>query len=77
MTIDESTEGKRVLDADGAEVGVVSGIRDGQAYVDPAPGVTGHTSSKIEWDAGDGEYPIPPESIERITDDEVHLDKDY
>lgn len=72
--IDESVEGKRVVNEDGEEIGVVTAVRDGTAYVDPDPGLTEKLTSKLGWaDVDEDDYPLPEGSIERITDDEVHI----
>lgn len=76
-TIDASAEGKKVIDADGEAVGVVSGVRGGVAYVDPDPGIADRVMSTLGWDDVDGDdYPLREGEIERITDDEVHLRRD-
>lgn len=77
VNVDESVEGKRVIDAEGEKVGIVSGVRRGTAYVDTDPGVADRIMSMLGWDDIDeGDYPLSGESIERITDDEVHLRRD-
>jgi hypothetical protein len=74
VAIDGSVEGKRVVNEDGEEIGVVTAVRDGTAYVDPDPGLTEKLTSKLGWaDVDEDDYPLPEGSIERITDDEVHI----
>lgn len=74
VTIDESDEGKTVVTADGEEVGIVSGVRGGRAYVDPDPGLTDKLNAKLGWDdIGDDDYPLNEKVVMRITDDEIHL----
>lgn len=74
LTIDESIEGHRVINARGDKVGVVTGVRGGTAYVDPDPGLTDKVMSMLGWDDIDeDDYPLREDSIERITDREVHL----
>lgn len=71
---DGSVEGKRVVDGEGHEIGLVIIVRDGTVYVEPDPGMTEKLASKLEWWAVHGDaYPLPDGSIERITDEEVHV----
>lgn len=74
VDIDDSLEGNRVVDADGEDIGIVSGVRSGTVYVDPNPGLAEALMSKLGWeDIDEDDYPLPADSIERITDDELHL----
>ena len=74
IVVDDSVEGKHVVNAEGDRVGVVSGVRGDTAYVDPDPGITDSLMSTLGWEnVDDDDYPLDSESIERITDDEVHL----
>ena len=78
VIIDESAEGKRVVNDDGDEIGLVTTVRDGTAYVDPDPGMTEKLMTKLGWHDVDAEdYPLPASSIERITDDEVHVRREF
>lgn len=73
-TIDESLKGKNVINAHGEKIGVVSGVKNGTPYVDPDPGLTDRLKTALGWDDVDeGDHPLREESIERITDDGVHL----
>ncbi|WP_255196159.1 PRC-barrel domain containing protein [Halorarius litoreus] len=70
-------KGKKIINADGNEIGVVSGIRNGVAYVDPDPGITDKVMSRLGWgDTDDDDYRLHPEKIDRVTDDEIHLRRD-
>lgn len=74
VTIDESLEGRNVINAKGEKIGVVSGVRNGTAYIDAEPGITDRIKSMLGWDDIDeDDYPLPENSIERVTDDEIHL----
>lgn len=78
VILDDSVEGKRVINASGEQIGVVSGVSDGVAYVDPDPGLTDRFASMLGWDDVDADdYPLPDESIERVTNDEIHLRKEF
>jgi hypothetical protein len=74
ITVDESFEDKRVVNARGEPVGIVSGVRGGTAYVDPDPGIADRVKSMLGWnDIDEDDYPLREEAIERVTDDEIHL----
>lgn len=70
----ESDEGKKVINHEGEEIGVISGFRGGQAYVDPDPGVTDKIMSALGWgDVDDDDYALDNAHVEAVTDDEVRL----
>lgn len=70
----ESAEGRRVVDGDGNEVGVVSGVRDGTAYVDPHPDITDAALTRLGWNHVDKvDYPLDGSEIRTVTDDEITL----
>lgn len=72
--IDESIDGKRVIDDSGETVGLVTEVRGDTAYVDPDPGITDRVMARLGWDeAEESDYPLTEDQIERVTDDEVHL----
>jgi len=72
----ESDEGKRVVNADGDTVGMVSGVKSGTAYIDPEPGITDKIRSKLGWDNVDqDDYPLDDSRVETITDDEIRLER--
>lgn len=78
IVIDESVEGKRVVNEDGDEIGVVTSVREGTAYVDPDPGMAEKLMSKMGWeDADEDDYPLPESAIERITDEEVQVRREF
>lgn len=73
----ESDEGKRVVNAEGDEIGMISEVRGGTAYVDPDPGITDTITSKLGWsDRDEDDYPLDRSSIEMASDDEIRLKED-
>ena len=73
----DEDEGKRVVNANGDEIGMVSEVRGGTAYVDPDPGMTDRIKSKLGWGEGDADdYPLDREKIEEVTGDEIRLRRD-
>jgi len=74
-TLTDDDEGKSVVDADGQELGVFSGVRDGDPYVNPGPDMTEQVMSKLGWGGADTDEDIelPEDSIETVTDDEIRL----
>lgn len=70
----DDDEGKTVINDDGENVGIVSDVEHGTAYVDPDPGLTDKVMAKLGWDERDEEtYPLQEESVESVTDDEIRL----
>lgn len=73
-TLTDDAVGKDVIDANGEQIGMVTSVEYGTAHVDPDPGLTDKFKAKLGWeDSDDEEYPLQEESIERVTDDEIHL----
>ena len=69
--------GKTVVDGHGSEIGIVSAVNHGTAYVDPDPGITTKVMATLGWENIDDDgYPLQDESIERVTNDEVRLRSD-
>lgn len=72
--ITEDDEGKRVVNANGDEIGMVTEVKAGKAYVDPDPGITDKLRSKLGWgDADENDYVLQKNRIGTITDDEIRL----
>ena len=70
----EEDEGKKVVDSSGDEIGIVSGVRGGTAYVDPNPDLTDSIKSRLGWgDVDQDDYPLDDSQIETVTDDEIRL----
>jgi len=70
----EEDEGKNVVNADGDQIGVISGFRGGQAYVDPDAGMTDKIMSALGWsDVEDDHYALDEDHVDHVTDDEVRL----
>ncbi|MGQ4557182.1 PRC-barrel domain containing protein [Halobellus sp. GM3] len=76
-TFTDDDEGKRVINAAGDEIGIVSEIKGGTAHVDPDPGLTDQIRAKLGWGTSDADsYALSADSVQHITDDEVHLRSD-
>lgn len=70
----EDDEGKRVETTDGDEVGLITEVRGGTAYVEPDPGMFDTIKAKLDWgDAGEDTYPVRTDDIAEVTDDVVRL----
>lgn len=76
--ITEEDEGKKVVGSGGEEIGIVSSVRGGTAYVDPDPGLTDSIKSKLGWgDVDQEDYPLNESNIQSVTDDEIRLGSDF
>lgn len=76
MTTDltEEDEGKRIVTANGNDLGMIVEVREGTPYVDADP--TLFEELETELDLGDPEddaYPLPTAEVATVTDDEVRL----
>jgi hypothetical protein len=66
-------QGKAVVMGD-QKVGMIERVEGGRAYVDPDPGITDQVKATLDWgDVDEDSYPLPDESVDTITDDEVRL----
>jgi len=76
--ITDDDEGKKVVDSGGQEVGMISEIRSGTAYVEADPGLTDAIRSKLGWSVAEqDDYPLQEDSIDTVTDDEVRLHDNF
>ncbi|WP_440763673.1 PRC-barrel domain containing protein [Natronorubrum sp. DTA7] len=73
-TLTKADEGKRVLNADGTEVGLLVDVHDNRGYVEPDPGITVTIKAKLGWATkSEDAHPLDEGSIQSITDDAVYL----
>lgn len=76
--ITDEDEGKSVVNAAGQEIGMVTEVRSGTAYVDADPGLADTIRSKLGWNKADqDDYPLEANSIDTVTDDEIRLLKEF
>ncbi|ARS91333.1 hypothetical protein [Natrarchaeobaculum aegyptiacum] len=69
-------EGKRVVDADGEQIGIVESVESGTPHVDPDPGMADTIKSKLGWgDADEETYKLDEQNVESISDDEIRLER--
>lgn len=69
--------GKDVVDPEGEEIGMISAVEGDTFYVDPHPTLTDRIKAALDWeDIDEDAYPLGPENVLRITDDEVQVDVD-
>ncbi|WP_226480035.1 hypothetical protein [Natrinema amylolyticum] len=77
LTVDD--EGKRVVNTNGKEIGVVQDVDAGVAYVEPGPEMTDSIKSRLrrDRDVADGmeNYRLDEEYINEITADEIRLQR--
>ena len=83
MSTELSTEdaGKRVIDSDGNEIGVVIDVDDeeGTAYVEPDQAeIGGELKSRLGWGRdAQSEYPLRHDAISEVTDNAIQLRDEY
>lgn len=72
--ITDDDEGKAVIDSSGRNIGMVTEVRSGIAYVNPDPGLADSIRSKLGWgDADEDDYALGKNRIDTVTGDEVRL----
>lgn len=70
-------KGKRVVNFNGDNVGVVSGVEGDAAHVSPDAELSDVIRSKLGWsDMNESEYVLPNDQIEAVTDEEIRLKND-
>lgn len=73
-TLSTEDEGKAVVNAAGDQIGVVSDVERGTAYITPDPDITEKLKARLGWsDADEDTHPLQEQAIETITSDEVRL----
>lgn len=73
----EGDVGKRVVNANGEEIGMVSAVEHGTARVDPDPGITDTIKATLGWeDMDEDTYPLQEQAVDHIGDDEIRLQGD-
>ena len=73
-TLTDDDVGKKVVDAEGKELGIVAKVENGRAAVDPNPSVAEHVMAKIGWEGEDEEdYTVTEDMIDRKDDDDIVL----
>ncbi|NUB90278.1 hypothetical protein HTZ84_16595 [Haloterrigena sp. SYSU A558-1] len=79
ITADEA--GKRIVDSNGNEIGVVVDVDadEGTAYVEPEEAkLGGDLKSRLGWGRdAQSEYPLRHDAIAEITDDAIQLREEY
>lgn len=76
-TITDNAVGKTVVNARGAEVGIVTAVNHGTAYVDPDPDLTDELKAALGWEDADEEtYPLQEVAIGTVTEDDIRLRED-
>ncbi|WP_323171482.1 hypothetical protein [Natrialba sp. PRR66] len=72
VSISASDQGKNVVDEAGNQIGIISTVEEGTAYVDPKPGLTDRLRARLNWGGhSDDEYPVEPAQITAVREDEV------
>ena len=73
-TLSDDEVGKKVIDAEGKELGLVAKVEGSRASVDPNPSAAEHLLAKIGVEGEDDEdYLVTEEMIDRVGDDEIVL----
>lgn len=74
-TITKNEAGKRVVDANNEEMGIVTGVTDGVADVDPDPSISNRIRSTLGWREGD--LTLEAAQIETIDETTIRLKPEF
>ncbi|MFW5948147.1 MAG: hypothetical protein ACOCSD_00930 [Halolamina sp.] len=72
----EMDEGKRVVTADGEEVGTVTSATGSRLHVSPADDLSRSIRRRLGWSEDEDSYELQKDHVDEITDDEVRLTQD-
>ena len=76
--VTDDDQGKAVVDSSGQEIGMVTEVKSGTAYVNADPGLTDTIRSKLGWgDADEDDYALEESRIDTVTDDEIRLKESF
>ncbi|MFC6723150.1 hypothetical protein ACFQE1_01835 [Halobium palmae] len=74
VSFTEDDEGKVVVDASGNTLGLVTGIEDGTASVDPDPSLTETVKADMGWaNTESDEYTVDESAVETKAEEKLHL----
>lgn len=74
VQFDSEEVGKRVVDANGREVGVVKDVQADRAYVDPDPSVVDELASQLGVGSADEDtVALSSDDVRAVTDEELQL----
>lgn len=78
QTITEDEIGKHVLSEDGDKLGMIASVEGTTAFVEPEPGLIDRVKGAVGWESdSDDLIPISEDAVTDITDDEVHLEREF
>lgn len=73
-TFTDADIGKRVVRGNGEPIGRVVAVEDGVPYVDPDPDIVDTVQSQLGWeDREEDAYPLLPEQVSEVDEDEIRL----
>ncbi|WP_232686673.1 hypothetical protein [Halobacterium zhouii] len=76
-TLTTEDEGKFLVDSEGEQLGVITAVDDGTAYVEPDPSIPEAIIQAFGWgDADADDLEVPPAAVDTVTDEEVRVSRD-
>ena len=76
-TLTTEDEGKFPVDSEGEQLGVVTAVEDGTAYIEPDPSLTEAVTQAFGWgDADADDIEVPPAAVDTVTDEEIRVSRD-
>lgn len=72
--VTDEDEGKFLVDATGEQIGIVTGVEENVAYVEPDPGVSEAVLQGFGFGSTDeDDIEVPGDSVETVTDKQVRV----
>ncbi|WP_435127117.1 hypothetical protein [Halobaculum sp. D14] len=73
-TLTDEDTGKILVDSEGEEIGVVTDVESGAAYVEPEPSIPTAVEAAFGYsEHDDDDLTVPGDAVDTVTDEEVRL----
>lgn len=72
---EDDDEGKRVVTADGDEIGTVSRAEESRLHIKPAENLSRSVRRRLGWSEDEDDYVLRKSKVDSIAGDEIHLKK--
>lgn len=72
---EDDDEGKRVVTADGDEIGMVGRVEKTRLHITPADNLSRSVRRRLGWSEDEDDYVLQKSKVDSIAGDEIHLKK--
>lgn len=70
---EDDDEGKRVVTADGDEIGMVGRVEETRLHITPADNLSRSVRRRLGWSEDEDDYVLQKSKVDSIAGDEIHL----